>query len=102
LSTIDLVDYGGFTLLTGVSGQAWLDAADKVSDKLAVPITGYAIGLRTEYDDVSLAWTRIRDFADDGCVLLRPDRHIAFRAEHLTGDPEVILQQILATLLAHN
>jgi 2,4-dichlorophenol 6-monooxygenase len=71
---------GRFALLTGISGQAWADAAVKVSAATGVEITGYVIGPGRPYTDLYEDWARLREVGEDGCVLVRPDGHVAWRA----------------------
>jgi 2,4-dichlorophenol 6-monooxygenase len=80
ISTLDLVDGLGFALLTGPGGQPWRYAAAEVSLRLGVPITVHVIGrgsggLADPYGE----WAAVREVQSDGCVLVRPDRHVAWR-----------------------
>jgi len=84
LSTLDLVGHGRFTLLTGISGAAWVDAA------AALPVTVTRIGvdgLRDAYGD----WLRAREIEEDGALLVRPDGYLAWRAARLPEDPTAAL-----------
>ena len=38
VSSLDLVEHGSFTVLTGLTGTSWVDAAATVSDELKVPV----------------------------------------------------------------
>lgn len=38
ISTLDLADYGGFTLIIGIGGTAWADAAKALTAELGVGI----------------------------------------------------------------
>lgn len=80
LSTLDLCGYDRFTLLTGIGGDGWRAAAATVSDETGVEIKVAEIGLRQEYDDPFGQWVAVRETSDNGCVLVRPDRHIAWRS----------------------
>jgi 2,4-dichlorophenol 6-monooxygenase len=80
LSTLDLVGHGRFTLLTGISGTAWLDAAE------SLPVTVVRIGvdgLRDAYGN----WLRAREIDEDGALLVRPDGYVAWRAARLPAEP---------------
>ena len=55
-STIDLAGHGRFTLLTGIGGEKWIEAAEKVGKGLGVEIKGYSIGWGQEWVDVYRDW----------------------------------------------
>jgi 2,4-dichlorophenol 6-monooxygenase len=87
VSTLDVVGKGRFTLLTGIGGEAWVKAAQAVSEQLGVPIEPFVIGPGRELEDLYGDWARAREIPDQGCLLVRPDAHIAFRASELSDDP---------------
>ena len=99
VSTLDVVGKGRFTLLTGIGGEAWVKAAQTVSEHLGVPIEPFVIGPGRELDDLYGDWSRAREIPDDGCLLVRPDAHIAYRSSELPDDATGALQQVLTTLL---
>jgi 2,4-dichlorophenol 6-monooxygenase len=99
VSTLDLIDYGGFTLITGIGGKAWHEAANTVATELGTPIGTACIGLRQQFDDLLGEWTKIRDVSDQGCILVRPDRFIAWRSQKLPADPTVELRKVLLSFL---
>lgn len=99
VSTLDLVNYAGFTLLTGIGGKAWGDAAQTVATELRVRIKTACLGLRQEFDDSLGEWMEIRGVSDRGCLLVRPDRFIAWRSEGMPRDPTAELRRAVAALL---
>ncbi|WP_329004186.1 FAD-dependent monooxygenase [Kribbella sp. NBC_00709] len=99
VSTLDVVGKGRFTLLTGIGGDAWVKAAQSVSEQLGVPIEPYVIGPGRELDDLYGDWARVREIPDDGCLLVRPDAHIAYRSFEQPDDPTDVLKQAVSTLL---
>lgn len=99
VSTLDVVGKGRFTLLTGIGGEAWVKAAQTVSEHLGVPIEPFVIGPGRELDDLYGDWSRAREIPDEGCLLVRPDAHIAYRSFELPDDATEVLQQALSTLL---
>lgn len=99
-STLDLTGNGRFTLLTGVDPAEWTDAAGKVGAAYGVDIAVIPIGMRADYDDVLGEWTRIRGFDESGCLLVRPDRHIAWRSPTGVEDPQSILSSVLSAVLS--
>lgn len=102
ISTLDLTGHDSFTIITGIGGDRWLEAADKVSAELGIDIVGRPIGYRLEYDDVYGDWARRRQITDGGCILVRPDRHIAWRTADMTADPVSDLRDALHAVLALN
>jgi 2,4-dichlorophenol 6-monooxygenase len=99
LSTLDLVPYTRFTLITGIAGEAWATAAAKVAADLAVPLETVIIGPGREVTDIYYDWARIREVAEDGALLVRPDKHIGWRSVSLPDDPGRALRAAVARLL---
>jgi hypothetical protein len=75
LSTIDLAGHASFCLLTGIGGDKWKHAARKATETLGIEINSYSIGGR-QHLEVYFDWAQ-REIAEDGCVLVRPDRFVA-------------------------
>jgi 2,4-dichlorophenol 6-monooxygenase len=99
ISTLDVADYAGFTLLTGIGGKAWIEAAKAVATELGVQIKTAAVGLRQDFDDLLGEWTKVRDVSDRGCILVRPDRFVAWRSWGLPSDPTAELRLVMASCL---
>jgi 2,4-dichlorophenol 6-monooxygenase len=99
VSTVDLAGKGSFCVITGIGGQDWLTAAAEISRELAIPIKGFSVGLREEYDDVLGEWTRMREIEDHGCLLVRPDRFIAWRSHSRVPDPRKTLRSVMQRIL---
>lgn len=101
LSTHDLVGRGRFTILTGVGGQAWRDAARAVAQTLGIDIEVFLIGgPNCDAQDVYGTWADVREIDDAGCLLVRPDRHIAWRQKDGVADPEASLLDVLRKILS--
>lgn len=100
VSTIDLVGRGRFTLLTGVSGGVWNDAARELAAALSIPLNCVTIGLGAEADDIYGDWAHVREIGEGGCLLVRPDRHIAFRTLSTPDEPYAVLAEAMNTILA--
>ena len=98
MSTHDIVGKGRFTLLTGISGGAWADAAATVSERLGVEIVAHVIGPGRECTDLYDDWARLREIAEDGAILVRPDAHVGWRAGRF-GDPAGDLLEALQQIL---
>ncbi|MFD9718798.1 FAD-dependent monooxygenase [Streptomyces sp. NPDC059076] len=101
VSTLDLAGGGTFCLITGIGGEPWLDAAQKLAVEYGIELPAHRVGVRCDYDDVLGDWARLREIAERGCLLIRPDRHIAWRSHDLTTDPEQQLRNALDQILAH-
>ena len=100
-STLDLTGKGRFTLLTGIGGEGWIAAAAKVSADLGLPIHTVKIGPRCDYEDHLGDWARASEVADAGCVLVRPDHHVAWRSAALSSNPQADLTRALRQILGH-
>ena len=98
-STIDLAGHGLFCLLTGIGGEDWKVAAKAVSEKLNVKINAYSIGWCQDYEDVYGDWDDKREVEESGCLLVRPDRFIAWRSMSLETDCAGRLLEVMKTVL---
>lgn len=98
-STLDLTGHGKFTLLTGLGGEAWADAAKQVGDELGIEIVTQVIGPRQTYVDHSGDWARISEIEDNGVLLVRPDHHVAWRATRLPAAPAEELGRVMRQIL---
>lgn len=100
ISTHDLAGHGAFCIFTGHGGEGWLRAAKKISESTGIPLNGYGIGFGLDYHDVYRQWWDNREVEDDGCVLIRPDRYVAWRSMGSVADPEAKLLAVLKKILA--
>ena len=98
-STLDITGHGQFTLLTGIGGEAWVDAAQALSAELGVNIATRVIGPRREYEDYTGDWATAREIDDSGCLIVRPDHHVGWRAFTASGTPRQDLSRAFKTLL---
>jgi 2,4-dichlorophenol 6-monooxygenase len=99
VSTIDLAGKGRFTLLTGLGGDGWVRAAGEIAARTGVEIAAFVIGPGREVIDVYDEWAALSEVADRGCVLVRPDLHIAWRSHDLAPDPVRELGRVLDAVL---
>jgi len=99
VSTIDLAGHGRFCLLTGPGGEKWKDAARSATENLGVEVVAYSIGWKQDYEDVYFDWERKRQVEEDGCVLVRPDRFVAWRSVSVVDDVVVKLERVLRNIL---
>ena len=98
-STLDITGHGMFTLLTGIGGEAWVEAAVQEATRRRMPIATRVIGPRRDYEDLTGDWARLREISDSGCLLIRPDQHVAWRQVHLGAAPAAALSNALDTIL---
>jgi len=100
LSTLDLAPMTRFTLLTGIAGEPWVAAAEKVGAEFGVPLETVVIGPGRAVTDLYYDWARLREVEEDGVLLVRPDKHIGWRSMRLPADPTAALRDAMATVLA--
>lgn len=99
VSTLDICAYDRFTLVTGAGGRPWIEAAETLSSELGVEIAAVPVSLGLAVNDVYGDWIRRREIGDAGCVLVRPDRIVAWRAPGAVEDPEKALRDVLSAIL---
>ena len=99
VSTKDLCGRGGFSLITGLGGETWREAAGKTEAELGVPVAVHLIGPGADYEDHYGHWAVVRGIADSGALLVRPDFHVAYRVADLPKDPAKALTSALARVL---
>jgi 2,4-dichlorophenol 6-monooxygenase len=99
-STLDLCPSSQFTLITGIAGEAWAAAAETVAAKLGIPLKAVVIGPGRKVTDLYFDWERMREVGEDGVILVRPDKIIAWRSQDLVADPEAALTHALNTVLS--
>ena len=98
-STLDLAGHGAFCIFTGIGGKRWKEAAIKVSKELKVEVRAYSIGWCQDYEDVYRDWERKREVKEAGCVLVRPDRYVCWRAMDMQDKCEDRLRLVLKKIL---
>ncbi len=102
VSTHDLAGKGRFTLFTGIGGDAWTEAAARVSERTGVEIAAYVIGPGREVIDTYDDWARAREVQESGCVLVRPDAHVAWRSMAMVADPGAELARVMDAVLGRD
>ena len=97
----DLVTPARFLLIAGEDGESWCEAARDLAADAGIPLDALRIGhLDGDLYDARLGWTRQRQHGRDGAVLVRPDRHIAWRSLAAADDPREALGEALSQILA--
>ncbi len=100
VSTLDLTGHGKFTVLTGIGGRGWIDAARDLAAEFGIDLAAHIIGPRQHWQDFSGDWANIREIRDSGVLLVRPDHHVAWRRETIADDPTAELRRVLTSILA--
>jgi 2,4-dichlorophenol 6-monooxygenase len=99
VSTLDVVGGDKLTVLTGLSGQAWVQAA-RVLD---LPFLRTVVVGEPGYEDPYCYWARAREIDEAGVLLVRPDGYVAYRVSTPVYDATQatdLLAQALSTVLA--
>jgi 2,4-dichlorophenol 6-monooxygenase len=100
VSTIDLVKPDRFLLITGEDGHAWKEAAVATSHELGVAIDAVSIGhVSGDYLDPRVSWLKHRGISNEGAILVRPDRFIAWRNVGASSTPNIELNTALKKVL---
>lgn len=99
-STLDLCGKGRFTVLTGIGGRGWVEAAKLLGRELGLDIEAHIIGPRQHWQDLTGDWANLREVRDSGIVLVRPDQHVCWRRETIAQDPVAELRRALSFVLA--
>lgn len=102
MSTLDIIPHGEFGLLVGIGGSAWGRVAAKVSQEFGVKLGVFDIGYRCSYNDVLGEWSALREIKDNGAILVRPDRHIAWRCINQPPDSTQALRSAFSQLLSRS
>jgi len=99
VSTLDLTGHGAFTILAGIGGDGWVEAAKVLGKEFGMTIVAHKIGPRQQWQDLVGDWANAREIRDSGALLVRPDHHVAWRAEGTVADPEAELRRVLNSIL---
>jgi 2,4-dichlorophenol 6-monooxygenase len=99
ISSLDLTGKGRFALITGIGGEAWVEATKAISAETGVPIAAFVIGPDREVEDIFGDWAKAREIDEAGCILVRPDMHVAFRHAGKPKDAKALLSSALDQIL---
>jgi len=102
ISTVDLAGKGVFTLLTGIGGDFWKEAASAVSKEVGVELRAYSIGFGQDWVDVYSEWEKLRGVNESGVILVRPDRFVAWRSQDVLStekECEAKLLKVMKSIL---
>ena len=98
VSTLDIGGKGRFTVLTGIGGEAWVDAARAAAERYGIAVEAFVIGPGREYEDLFGDWAEAREVGEAGCVLVRPDEYVAWHAQD-AADAEKRLIDVFGRIL---
>ncbi len=94
MSTLDVTGKSLFTVVTGLAGTAWKEAALRLDlPFLRVVVTG-----SPEAQDLYCEWQRVREIAEAGVLLVRPDGVVAWRDIEGTSDSVEALERLSAAI----
>ena len=100
ISTLDVVGKGKFTIVTGLSGQVWAEAAAQLNETFLRTVV---IG-ELDYQDPYCEWQRRREINESGVLVVRPDGVVAWRKHHAEelsiAQAKLQLEDILNQVLA--
>ena len=98
-STLDLCGNGYFTLITGIGGENWISAIDKINIEMQLEIKSVVIGPGQDFEDHAGEWAEINEINDSGMVLVRPDQHICDRSKLIIQDTYMHIKDVLIKIL---
>ena len=88
----------GYVLLAGPGGQAWCDAAGRVSADVPVPLSAHRVAGDSSLVDRARTFSDVFGTGDQGAVIVRPDGVVAWRAT-TADDPVAQLDRVMRRLL---
>jgi len=83
----------------GADGSKWMEAVESVASELGVKMEAVQVSLGLPVNDVYGDWIKRREVNDDGCVLVRPDRIVAWRSMAMSSDPKAALRDVMSKIL---
>ena len=101
VSSLDITGKGHFTVLTGIGGEVWGEAAKALGKTLGMDIKVRVIGPRRDFEDHTGDWANAREISDGGCILVRPDHHVAWRAMKASASVQKDLSAALMKVLGY-
>lgn len=94
VSTLDVSGRGKFTLFTGLSGQAWKVAADR----LDLPYLRTVVIGEPGSEDPYANWGRVAEIEEAGALLVRPDGYVAWRQKSAEWEADTAEERLRAAL----
>lgn len=100
ISSRDLAGKGSFTVLTGIGGDVWKEAAGSAANTLGITLKVFSIGPKQDYEDPYFRWSEVREIEESGCILVRPDGFVAWRSMFAIPEASARLLEILKAILS--
>lgn len=94
VSTLDVTGNGMISLVTGLSGAAWVDAVTKLDKDFLQPVVIGSPGAQDLYGN----WNRVSQMPEGGALLVRPDGFIAWRHSEPVTDPDEAYRLVKSAL----
>ncbi|MDJ0868214.1 MAG: FAD-dependent monooxygenase [Myxococcota bacterium] len=92
-SSLDLISFGGFTLISFGAHERWAEAIESIS---TAPIAQVRVGIDARPRDDT--WRTTCGVEATGALLVRPDQHVAWRAASLPDEAGAGLAAALTTI----
>jgi 2,4-dichlorophenol 6-monooxygenase len=99
VSTLDITGNERFTLVTRDRGRSWADAATDAAAEFGIDLATVRVGHSGDVQDFYGDFGRRSGIDEDGCLLVRPDHHIALRRTGRVEDPAAVLRAAFAQIL---
>jgi 2,4-dichlorophenol 6-monooxygenase len=96
VSTLDVTGKGLFSLVTGLAGRAWIDAAET----LGLPFLRTVVIGEADAQDLYCEWQRAREIDEAGALLVRPDGYVAWREVDAVHDPATAHEKLCSAICA--
>lgn len=99
VSMLDLVGKGRTTVVTGIAGEAWVQAVKALN----LPFLDVLVVGKPGSQDVYCEWHAVREIDEAGALLVRPDGVVAWRSMKGVADADQAIRhltQALGTVLA--
>jgi 2,4-dichlorophenol 6-monooxygenase len=94
ISTLDVVGKGRFSLLTGIGGDMWAFAAAAAAERYGIAVDVHRIGPGCDLTDLYGEWAVMSEINEAGCLLVRPDGYIGWRAADVAGTARVAEERL--------
>ena len=100
VSTVDICGKGQFSLITGLGAQQqWQSALEEIKKRFDLDVNLRVIGPGQQYEDIYGDFARIRDIAETGALLVRPDNIVAWRAQEASDENVTSLVGAMKSIL---